>query len=194
MDEKWVDIIGYEGIYQVSNCGRVKSLDRIIYFTGANQFGSFSTSKKIKGRIIQPSLNKDGYYQISLYKNGKAENKFVHQLVAIAFIPNPQNKPTVNHRDGEKTNNNANNLEWATEKEQQYHSRNVLGNKSFISEKCRLCRKYKSQQKKVERSDGVKFNSIKEAANGDESLRKHISEVCKGKRKFAGGYSWRYIL
>ena len=193
MEEVWKDIKGFEGLYQISNFGNVKSLDRTVKIIGKNQFGTFITYKQIKGKILSQSINKYGYCQVVLYKNGKGFNKLVHQLVAIAFIDNVENKPTVNHKDGNKTNNYETNLEWATEKEQQNHSRNIFGHKSIISQKCRDCRKYKTQQKRVERSDGMKFNSIKEAANGNESLRKHISEVCKGKRNYAGGYSWKYI-
>lgn len=193
MEEIWKNIKGFEGLYQISNFGNVKSLDRTVKVIGKNQFGTFITYKQIKGKMLSQSINKYGYYQVVLYKNGKKYNKLVHQLVAKAFIPNPQNKPTVNHIDGIKTRNIVNNLEWATQKEQQWHSINILGHKHIISQKCRDCRKYKTQQKRVERSDGMKFNSIKEAANGNKSLRKHILEVCKGKRIYAGGYSWKYI-
>lgn len=193
MEEVWNDVVGFEGLYKVSNLGSVKSLDRILQTIGANQFGSYPMTKLIKGKVLSPAINQDGYYQVVLYKSGKKYNKLVHQLVAEAFIPNPQNKPTVNHIDGIKTRNIVNNLEWATEKEQQWHSISILGHKHIISQKCRDCRKYDTQQKKVERSDGMVFNSIKEASNGNESLRKHISDVCKGRRRFAGGYSWKYV-
>ena len=106
MNEIFRDIPGYEGVYQVSNLGHVKALN--YRHTG-------------KGKIL--SLNKvgDGYYAPHLCFNGKDEHPGVHILVAKAFIPNPENKPTVNHMDEDKSNNKVSNLEWATYKEQANH-------------------------------------------------------------------------
>lgn len=190
--EIWKDVVGYEGIYQISNLGNVKSLDRNIKLTGKNQFTSFQTFKKIKGKNITKAINKKGYYQICLYKNGKRKNMLVHILVAQAFLDNPLNKPTVNHKNGNTIDNNVKNLEWATMSEQQIHRNYILGHKSIISDKCRK-KQIELNQRKVKRSDGIVFNSIKEASNGDDILRRHISSVCKNKRKTAGGYGWQYI-
>lgn len=104
--EEWRDIPGYEGIYQVSNLGRVRSLDRKVH----HWKGGFSL---IKGRILTPNKqNTKGYYRVKL------DNKYraVHRLVAMAFIPNPDNLPQVNHKDENKLNNNVNNLEWCDNK------------------------------------------------------------------------------
>lgn len=190
--EEWRDIEGYEGLYQISNQGRLKSLKRVIPLHGKNQFSEFDAQKTIQERIMNVSINGYGYCQSSLYKNGKFKTKLIHQLVARAFIPNPENKPTVNHIDGDKTNNCVDNLEWATSKEQTQHLMKELGFKSVISDKCRK-RQIELHKKKVKRSDGMIFNSIKEASFGDNKLRRHISEVCLGKRKRAGGYSWEYV-
>lgn len=168
--EIWRDVKGYEGIYQISNLGSLKS------------------NKGYK----KASVNQDGYYQTTLYKNGVKRNVLVHRLVAEAFLPNPQNKRTVNHLDGNKLNNKLVNLEWATNKEQTQHAMKKLGFKSVITDKCRN-KQIELHQRKVKRSDGTIFNSIKEASLGDDLVRRHISEVCKGKRKTAGGYSWEYI-
>ena len=94
MKEIWKDIKGYEGLYQVSNFGRVKSSTKIL----ANR------------------LSKRGYYIVTLYKNAKGVTKTVHRLVAQAFIPNPDNLPQVNHKDENKLNNRVDNLEWCTAK------------------------------------------------------------------------------
>lgn len=169
MEEIWKIIDDYDN-YKISNLGNLKS----------------------KSKRIKKCINRDGYYQVSLYKNGNKKSILVHRLVAMTFIPNPLNKPTVNHIDGNKLNNNVSNLEWATCKEQQYHSRNVLGHNTIISDKCRK-KQIELHQRKVKRSDGIAFNSIKEASNGNETLRKHINDVCLGKRKQAGGYGWQYI-
>lgn len=100
--EEWKDIEGYEGLYAISNKGRVKSLRT--------------------GLIHKERLTFDGYVKATLTVNYKAKDFRVHRLVAKAFIPNPDNKETVNHKDGIKTNNTIGNLEWATRSEQVFHS------------------------------------------------------------------------
>lgn len=190
--EIWKDVKDYEGLYQVSNLGNIKSLDRVVKLVSKNQFNSFTTLKAIKGKEISKVVNSKGYYQIALYKNGKMKNKLLHRLVLEAFIPNIENKPTVNHIDGNKLNDRLDNLEWATNKEQISHAINNLGFKSVISDKCRQ-KQIELHQRKVRRSDGSIFNSIKEASLGDEVLRRNISQVCKGYKKTAGGYSWEYV-
>ena len=104
MKEIWKDIEGYEGIYQISNLGRVKSL--------ARQY----KNRKCNECIKSPSLAGKGYYRIALCKNGNIKCFYVHQLVANTFIPNPNNFKIVNHKDENKLNNNVNNLEWCDNK------------------------------------------------------------------------------
>lgn len=107
MEEIWKDVVGYEGLYKVSNLGRVKSLKRI------NSYG-----RTVPGKILKPHPNiKSGYLCVNLYKNDKPTMIPIHRLVAIAFIPNPQNLPQVGHKDETRTNNNVDNLEWVTNKE-----------------------------------------------------------------------------
>lgn len=109
MKELWKDIKGYEGCYQVSNLGRIKSLDRMTN----NQYGEYF----MKGRILKNSIIKDkGYCRVSLNNGNGKISKRVHRLVAEAFIPNPENKLEVNHKDGNKLNNCVSNLEWCTNK------------------------------------------------------------------------------
>jgi hypothetical protein len=108
MTEIWKDIEGYEGYYQVSNLGRVKSLRR----KTKSGNGGF---KYIRERILRPGNGE--YLTTPLVKNGVQKTHYVHRLVAIAFIPNPENKMDVNHKDFNKKNNNVGNLEWTTRKE-----------------------------------------------------------------------------
>lgn len=109
MNEEWRDIPGFEEIYQVSNKGRVRSLNRISY-------NSYGMPRKLKGRLMKLHLNVYGYYDVGLSNAaGKNGNIYkVHRLVALAFIPNPDNLPQVNHKNGIKTDNNVKNLEWCT--------------------------------------------------------------------------------
>ena len=120
MKEIWKDIKGYEGYYQVSNLGNVKSLDRKLW----NGF----VFHEVKGKPMKVRTEKDGYLRCNLSKNGKMKDGRIHRLVAEAFIPNPKNKPTVNHYNTDVTDNSVTNLEWATHKEQieHYHKVKIL--------------------------------------------------------------------
>ena len=123
MEEIWKDIKGYEGHYQISNFGRVKSLARI----------RFKKSKpyniSIPEKILSPgpcgNRAKTRYKLVNLYKNGQKTMKKVHQLVAVHFIPNPENKPHINHKDADRGNNCICNLEWCTTKENAIHAYNI---------------------------------------------------------------------
>lgn len=117
--EIWKDILDFEGCYQISSLGNVKSLDRVITT-------KFNVQQNMKGRLLKPKLSKDGYYQINLQYNGKSKHLRVHRLVAVAFIPNELNLPVVNHIDGNKLNNNVCNLEWCTPLDNNIHRRDVL--------------------------------------------------------------------
>lgn len=105
MEEIWENIEGYEGLYQISNQGRVKSLERID-----------ENNHPIKERIMKPSMSL-GYLYVGLRKQGKQKRMRIHRLVAAAFIPNPNNKEEVGHKDETRTNNYADNLEWVSKKE-----------------------------------------------------------------------------
>ena len=105
MEEKWKDIINYEGYYQISNFGNIRSLDRKIRF---NKGYSIK-----KGKMLKPILNKKGYYKVSLSKKQKEKRFFIHRLVAIHFIENPLSKEQVNHKDGNKKNNRADNFQYS---------------------------------------------------------------------------------
>ena len=103
--EEWKSIPGYEGLYEVSNLGRVKRIKRYDRF-----------NHKIVSKLLKPSYNTNGYYIVQLSNNGFKKSKLVHRLVAQLFIPNPDNLPQVNHKDEDKTNNIVDNLEWCDSK------------------------------------------------------------------------------
>lgn len=113
MDEIWRDIKDYEGLYQISNLGRVKSMAK------------FAGCSWRKEKILDPYVDKYKYCKRLLSNNGKHKVEPVHRLVANAFIPNPENKRTVNHKDGVKINNCVTNLEWNTHKENDAHARKI---------------------------------------------------------------------
>lgn len=115
MKEIWKDIVGYEGYYQVSNLGRIKSLDRTVTRNdGVKQFK--------KGIIKTPKNSTDGYDLITLSKNGENKTQGIHIIVAKHFIPNPDNLPEVNHKDFNRKNNRVDNLEWSTHQDNIKHS------------------------------------------------------------------------
>lgn len=130
-NETWKDIPGYEGKYQISNLARVKSLERTrINIKGAGVF-------PVREKILKGCIGKEGYPLVSLSKDSQVRHFRIHRLVAIAFIPNPMNKPTVNHKNGIRRDTRLENLEWCTNSENHLHAYRVLGKKPN-NKKCRL--------------------------------------------------------
>ena len=197
--EIWKPVIGYEGLYEVSSLGRVRSLDRID-----------SNNHPLKGVILKPYISNSGYLLVGLYKQQKRDRKLLHRLVAEAFIPNPENKSEIDHINTIKTDNTVflnedgsvnyekTNLRWTTRKE------NI--NNPLTKTKMRINARKPSKGKygkKQHRSKPIiqydkEGNFIKEweCANDVERVlgisNKHIGSVCLGKRKSCGGYIWKY--
>ena len=198
MEEIWKDIKGYEG-YQVSNLGRVRSLDRID-----------SNNHPLKGVILKPYISNSGYLLVGLYKQQKRDRKLLHRLVAEAFIPNPDNKPEIDHINTIKTDNTVflnkdgsinyekTNLRWTTRKE---NINNPL-TKTKMQINARKPSKGKYGKKHHRSKPIIQYdkegNFIKEwdCANDVERVlgisNKHIGSVCLRKRKSCGGYIWKY--
>ena len=155
--EEWKDIQGYEGMYQISSHGRVRSF------------------KYNKPKILKPQRHYKGYLFITLHKNGISKKYKIHRLVAQAFIPNPNNYPQVNHKDEIKHNNNINNLEWCT----------VAYNNTYHDKAKKIGEKNKRKVLCV--TTGHIFESVKEARSFFNIKGvSTISECCNGKRKTAG--------
>lgn len=169
-DEVWRNIYDF---YQVSNKGKVKSLERVV--VKYNALTKRENTVKIPEKILKPSLSKDGYYRVNLQIGKKRKTISVHRLVAEAFIPNPDNLKTINHKDKNKLNNNVENLEYMSIADNVRYSLN----KSVI----KMDLDYKIL--------GV-YPSINEAGRQNEICYQNIYKCCKKKRKTAGGYMWRY--
>ena len=172
--EVWRDIPNYEKLYQVSNYGRIRSYDKYVN----NRFKDVLR----KGRIIKLNINPSGYYTVNLYKNKKKQIKTVHRLVAEVFIPKISYKNIINHIDGNKLNNNTNNLEWCT------YSENT---KKFIELKKPNFKNYNFKRKKViaiKDDEIITFNSISECAEKLKSDKGTIFHILNGKGKTTKGY------
>ena len=178
-NEEWRDVVGYEGRYQVSNQGRVKSLERIIIKKDGRKF-------TVKERVLKPCDNGRGYLYISL-SDGTGEHKrhYIHRLVGEAFVPNPLEEEDVNHKDENPSNNHASNLEWVTHKE----------NCNFGTRNERIA---KTNSKPVAQytKDGAFIKAWASAAEVKRQLgfnHSNIIQVAKGNRKTACGFIWKYV-
>lgn len=164
MNEIWKDIKEYEGIYQVSNLGRVKRVE---------------TDRILKGR-----KDKGGYLVVNLYKNSILSNKKIHRLVAQAFIPNTENKSQVNHIDEDKTNNMISNLNWMTAKENLNHGTH--------NERVSKTLSIPTIATNIKTGESQEFYGARECARHLGLDPSHITAVLKGKRKQTGGYTFKY--
>lgn len=172
MGEIWRDIDGFDGLYQISNHGRVKSFKRYR-----------------EGRILKPHHNNKGYKIISLYKNAKGIHRLVHRLVAEAFLPNPHNLSEVDHVDENKDNNCFSNLTWC---DRVYNNTRGIqskdGRRKTSLHRMRAVGQYTLEGSLLKTYEGVR---IAEEKTGVDN--RNIIKNCKGKVKTAGGYIWRYL-
>lgn len=176
--EKWDTLGCLKGFYEISNYGRVKSLKR-------------NTARE---KIIKPRIGKDGYWYVTLCVNGKKHTYKIHRLVAILFIPNPNNLPQVNHIDGDKTNPRADNLEWCTASYNQIHANKLGLTHHWMKGKkggdCMFSRKINQYTK-----DGTFIKQWDSMSDVNRELGipvPHLVRVCKGTRKSTRNYIWRY--
>ena len=170
--EIWKDIEGFEGYYMVSNMGRVKSVERVKWNGRGYQ--------KIPERIMKPQKGSNGYLQVQLCKDGIKKTPLVHQLVATAFCENPEGYTEINHKDEDKTNNNADNLEWCSRSYNcNYGTRNQKLSKPVIA---------------IHKINGLilEFSSIMEAERETGIANQNICACCKDKKNSCGGFYWMY--
>lgn len=179
-NELWIDIPGYKGLYQVSNLGRVKSLDRKVT---QKHYSGIIAHHTYKGKLLIPHKQNTGYYFANLKKDGQTKKEYIHRLVAISFIDNPNNYTYINHIDGNKTNNNVNNLEWCT---QSYNIKYAYDNGTKTPPNMKKVKQIKNGQ-------AIKiYNSLTEAGRETNICWTNISKCCRKLRKQAGGYQWEY--
>lgn len=181
--EIWKDIEGYDGRYQVSDLGRVRSQDWRVP-------SSEGRTRVIKGRILKPQPDKYGYMRVNLYADTHMKAHQVHRLVASAFIPNPCHHEQVNHRNEQKTDNRADNLEWCDVK---YNI--TYGNRSRKVSETRINGAMLGKAVEQLTTDGQHvstYRSINEASRATGADNSVIIRCCKGKTETAGGYRWRY--
>lgn len=184
-NEEWRDVVGYEGLYQVSNLGRILCCEKVT-----------TTNILLRSKIKKCAIRKNGYLGTTLYdaSTNRRKQVSIHRLVAEAFIPNPDNKPCVDHIDTNRTNNTKENLRWCTYKENS-NNKNTLKNQSIA-------------QKKVSERDGRRKKKISQYALDGEFIKTYssfheiermlgysmsnIHSCCNGKKKRVYGYIWRY--
>lgn len=177
MKEIWKDVLEFKGIYQVSNIGRVRSLDRDVK-------AKTGRIKHTRGKILAISHFPNGYCYVNFCVKGIGTSQILHRLVAKAFIPNPNNKAEVNHKDEDINNNIIDNLEWLTSKENaNYGTRNKR-----VSEKLSI--------KVVQLTKNLEliriYDSCTKAGNTIGVGEECVIRVCKGKQHTSKGYKWMY--
>ena len=175
IEERWRDVVGYEGLYKVSNLDRVKSVER--------QVKKWDGNRTVPERILKSAKDKDGYQRVGLHREGKTKHVHVHRLVGQAFLTNPENLPQVNHKDEDKTNNNLSNIEFCDAK----YNVNYGTRTERVVEK----RSKPVIQLTLEGELIREWKSTNECGKNGYS-QGHISACCIGERKSHKGYLWRF--
>jgi len=182
--EIWQAIKNYEGLYEISNLGNCRSIDRYVKYKGIPARTAF-----FKGKNIYKILTKEGYIKYRLTNSGKTHGYFAHRLVAAAFIPNPYNKPQVNHIDSDRANNNLTNLEWCTNSENLIHSYNNGRVKRYLG------KLIDGSKAVVQILNGINIKIWKSSTEAGITLGLNSASIikCCNNNKKCGGYDWKYI-
>lgn len=172
MAEIWLPVVGYEGFYEVSSEGRVRSLDRIVK--------KWNGERAVPTRLLSLSENSHGYLSITLCKDGKAETKTVHRIVAEAFIPNNNHYPQINHINGNKHDNRVENLEWCSASQNVQHAYDSLKRDIGPS---RYIQCVETQ---------IVYRSCREAGRKTGLRYQNIWRCAKGTLQTTGGYHFKF--
>lgn len=181
MKEEWRDVVGYEGMYIVSNLGNVMSIPRTV--------NGHYCRYTVPGYMLTKHVDKKGYLRVDLSKNNQGSSIKVHRLVAMAFIPNESNKPQINHIDGNKKNNHVDNLEWCTNGENQIHAY-----AHGLNHHAETSGRKKVEVQMIDPLTGKivdEFRSYAEAEKTTGICSQNIRKVILGERQLAGGYEWK---
>ena len=188
MIEEWRDVVGYEGLYQVSNTGLVKSVTRIIKH-------KLLGKKTVNERILKPFTNELGYSHVRLSRGNTQKHKLIHRLVGESFISNPDNLPCINHKDENPRNNNIENLEWCTVQYNNTYGKHAerIKNTDYKAMKY-LGTPYvrKIIQKTIDGEIIRVWESLTEAAIQTKTQLSKICCCCRGRRNLSNGFRWEY--
>ena len=189
MNETWKAISDYEGYYEVSNLGQIRSVNRVVITRNNKKY-------HYKSKLLKQQPHNSKYLKVELVKESKQKTYLVHRLVANTFIPNPQSKPQVNHKDGNKQNNIHTNLEWSTSKENNKHawetglttpSKPMKGVFGYDNPTSRPVLQFKLNGEFI-----TEYGGLSEAERKTGIKHQHIYRVCRNKRKQTGGFIWKY--
>ena len=191
--EIYKDIPWYDGLYQVSNLGNVKSLPRVKYLY-------WWRKQKTKERIMKPEKRNNWYRMVNLYKDEKSKRFYVHRLVCTTFIENPENKDEVNHINAIRDDNRVENLEWATRWENQHHKHLLWYKNHFQINPPNLGKFWKDnkdskriRQYKKDWALIKEWNALMDVQRELWYSIGNISSVCNGNRPTANGFIWKYL-
>lgn len=176
--ERFKDIEGYEGLYQISNLGNVKSLN----------YGRTGEEK-----LLKPAKKDNGYLFIGLHKNGNVKFFLIHRLVALAFIPNPLYLKEINHINEDKTDNCVNNLEWISHKDNMKYGTRIVKELETKSKKGSVNAEKPVVQYTKNMIEVGRYKSLSEASRQTNISDNCIGSCCRGKLKSCGGYIWKYL-
>lgn len=185
--EIWKSVPNYQGHYEVSSHGRVRSINKPV-----NSKIRHNSSVVRKGRVLKLNLKRKGYLSVDLSRDNIVKTTLVHRMVALAFVPNPEVKPQVNHINGVKTDNCVSNLEWATSSENQQHRYTTLGQVGRRKTvKClETGETHNSSKHAAMWLNQAKYSNAKQLT----ALARKIRKCCVGEKPIAYGYHWEYVV
>lgn len=176
--EYWKNIKGYEGFYKISNKGRVLSVARTFLRNDGRKY-------TVKPKILNPSIDKDGYLRIELNKVGKSKKYHIHRLVGNAFVTNTDNKPEINHIDGIKTNNASINLEWVTSKENSVHAAKL----GLLPDQYGGA----NPNAKLSKSDVFLIRSLRRKGKSISFIASEVGTSVSNVKNILGGHTWKWL-